>query len=586
MPGDRAVCHAGNALRPSALLSRLFNIPLARPRPSSVSYRCSAPARSRHDRHIDTNSLAVTLEAHRLANRASIIRKIGAEDVQDQTVWFKPELPVDRFDPLPKPPKPQRTRYVVEKEGEGSKPRATGEWQWSDQAVRSRSLPLAKIGARERELPPADYVGQVVEPLYNRDDVRDEDLPWFQASRLPNAKPLERLRFEIEAFESYLRPTPDEQAGRDAVIAQTRDVWSSFSSRGTKQLALDTFGSERSGLAIATSDIDLRVYSPEADKKRKAEKAPRYAERRQFSNALTKAFPYYQSDTRFMLVFLRFARYPLVSMQHVESSLDVQIVCSNDTSHARSVMAKFMEELPALRAVYTLFKYMFEVRGFADVFRGGMGSYSIFYMVAAAMKLRGESATDDAAAQLLAVLDFYSDFDTTKFWISLDPLEIMPKIENKPTHSKEEKQKLKAHERIGLQNDEQPYLLCIRDPSDRTNDVGRKTFGWKHLQATMKKLKEDLRESLEKDDRSLFLPILVGRGFDLAEARRQKLAAFGRAYYAKQGQNASMEAQQASGTMTVSSGNAEEVFSEPLQGYGSKTEAVSPQSTQIPEDTS
>lgn len=244
-----------------------------------------------------------------------------------------------------------------------------------------------------------------------------------------------------------------------------------------------------------------------------------------------------------MLVFLRHSRYPLLSMQHVGTSLDVQIVCCNDTNKARSVMAKYMEEMPALRKVYILVKYMFEIRGLSDVFRGGIGSYSVFYLVAAAMKLGTEHAKDDAAAQLLAVLEFYSKFDATESWISLDPLEVLSKVENKPVQSKEEKkvssttlgfetttdsaQQLKAHQRIGLQNDEQPYLLCIRDPADRTNDLGRKTFGWKHLQTTMKRLNEELRQDLEKNDGRLLLPALVGRGFDLFEARRQKLAAYG-----------------------------------------------------------
>lgn len=54
------------------------------------------------------------------------------------------------------------------------------------------TVPVHKIGAKEREMPPADYVGQAVEPLYNREDVRDEDLPWFQASQISNGAPLER----------------------------------------------------------------------------------------------------------------------------------------------------------------------------------------------------------------------------------------------------------------------------------------------------------------------------------------------------------------------------------------------------------
>ncbi|EOD44085.1 PAP/25A-associated [Neofusicoccum parvum] len=103
-------------------------------------------------------------------------------------------------------------------------------------------------------------------------------------------------------------------------------------------------------------------------------------------------------------------------------------------------MARFLEDMPALRTVYTLVKYMLEIRGLTDVFRGGMGSYSIFYMIVAGIKFGPQTAKDDPAAQLLAFMDFYSNFDTTKNWISLEPLEILPKIETKPTQSLEEKE--------------------------------------------------------------------------------------------------------------------------------------------------
>ncbi|GME40814.1 PAP/25A-associated [Neofusicoccum parvum] len=171
MPGEHAVCHAGNALRPSAVLVRLFNIPLSRPRPSPNPHRSAAaystPARypgnrRRQARINDTSSLAVALEAHRRVNRDYIIHKTAAGAVADSSVWFRPELPLDRFDPIVGPESEPASSHSV------------------------------RVGAKVRGVPPADYVGEYVEPLYDRQDVLEEDLPWSAASRLANGTALER----------------------------------------------------------------------------------------------------------------------------------------------------------------------------------------------------------------------------------------------------------------------------------------------------------------------------------------------------------------------------------------------------------
>ncbi|OJD37072.1 pap 25a-associated [Diplodia corticola] len=548
MLSDRTICCAGNALRPYVVLSRLFDIPLTRTRAFPTSH-CAAAAFSTtvcrrsdngdpHARNIHATSLDVTLEAHRRANQDSLIRRVhGPQPPPSEhapLIWLRPHLSPDRFDSLPGPgqdptARPSEVGDPEQKSTAKKDKNAKDEGSFTSvskiRAIRTPTLP-------DREVPPADYLGRYVEPLQKRDDVRDEDLPWFAASLRSGATPMERLRAEIEAFAKYIQPTPEEHAGRVAVADHTRKTWSRFVSRKTgnyKNLQLEVFGSERTGLATATSDIDLRVYNPDVQKESIAMKAPRYHRRKEFTYTLERAFSFYDRDQSFMLVFFRYARYPLISMQHAPTSIDVQLVSSNDTAHARAVAAKYMEELPALRSLYMVFRRMLEIRGLCEVYLGGMNSYSIFYMIAAGMKLGSPAAHDDPAAQLLAVLDFYSNFDATKNWISLEPPEILPKIEKKTTQSKEEKTKLAKHP-IGLQDQKQPYLFCLRDPADETNDLGHKTFQWKHLQETLKTLNKKLREKLENDDGSLLITPLVGRSFELLEARRTRLARFGRKY--------------------------------------------------------
>ncbi|KAL0254895.1 hypothetical protein SLS55_009419 [Diplodia seriata] len=212
MLSDRTICCAGNALRPYAVLSRLFGIPLARTRPLPASH-CSVAAfsttvrhhsdnRDRHARNVDVTSLDITLEAHRRANREDLLRKVtpkGESIINARnTVWLRPELSPDRFDPLSGPgEKPKKSGGLTVERKKG-KTRNTKQ-VFKRLAVTEKTGDTAKgfkrvavTDAPDRVVPPPDYLGQYVEPLHNRDDVRDEDLPWFASSLRSGATSMER----------------------------------------------------------------------------------------------------------------------------------------------------------------------------------------------------------------------------------------------------------------------------------------------------------------------------------------------------------------------------------------------------------
>ncbi|KAF2147443.1 uncharacterized protein K452DRAFT_282448 [Aplosporella prunicola CBS 121167] len=185
-----------------------------------------------------------------------------------------------------------------------------------------------------------------------------------------------------------------------------------------------------------------------------------------------------------------------------------------------------MEEYPALRAIYTVVRQMLEVRGLTDVYFGGLGSYSIFMMVVASFKLHPRPENDSLAQHLIDFLTFYTKLDTNELWVSIEPPSLTKKIEAKPKQSIEEKQKLKDQLGIGKVNPNQPYLLSLRDPADKSNDLGRKCFCWKHVQTTMAVLREELLLRLEANDGTLLLTPLVGRNFKLLETKREHLQKF------------------------------------------------------------
>lgn len=206
---------------------------------------------------------------------------------------------------------------------------------------------------------------------------------------------------------------------------------------------LEVFGSQRTGLALSTSDIDFRLLPNERPlENMPVGVPPRHTERKENVRALRKLRSELVRKDTIILPLFRHARYPLVGFQDRDTGLDVQIVGSNDTSLSRDIMNDYMKEYPHLRQLFFVVKTMFDVRGLTDVFRGGFGSYPLFMMIAASLK-HHPHRRQDAAGGLINFLHFYATFDTTNFGISVDPVEIFNKNQN-PVMSEPVKSKLKV----------------------------------------------------------------------------------------------------------------------------------------------
>jgi len=248
---------------------------------------------------------------------------------------------------------------------------------------------------------------------------------------------------EISRFWDYIRPTEVEMAARDAVIWQTQTIIQEASPK----VKTETFGSQRTGLILATSDLDLRIFKEDQNEISDPEKAPRHKKRKQTTKLLHDLHEAFIANPNYILCHLRHARYPLISMQHKDSGLDVQIVCANDTAHSRNVMQGYLSKHKDLAALFSVVKIMFDIRGLLDVCRGGIGSYSLFMMVVASLELWGKPIywhgrgdpfkvtqkygsfrNSSVGAKLLHFLEFYTAFDSTMNAIAVQPPKVFRKI--------------------------------------------------------------------------------------------------------------------------------------------------------------
>jgi len=232
-----------------------------------------------------------------------------------------------------------------------------------------------------------------------------------------------RLELEIARFHDYAKPNEEEALAREAVIEELR-----FSiDNGFPKYDLEVFGSERTGLALATSDIDLRLIRRGDEEYNKSVLPPSAEDRKAMLTGLGEIRKYLRRQKgKHLKAMLRHARYPLISLQDAKSGIDVQIVLANDTSKSRDLIQRYMVEYPYLRQVYFVIKTVFDQRGLTDVFRGGFGSYSIFMMLVASLKLSPEPPTG-AADALINFLQFWGHFDVSKSGVSVDPPAVFDK---------------------------------------------------------------------------------------------------------------------------------------------------------------
>ncbi|KAG9190404.1 non-canonical poly(A) RNA polymerase PAPD5/7 [Alternaria panax] len=364
------------------------------------------------------------------------------------------------------------------------------------------------------------YKGVVVKPMVSEAAIKESELPWCLKKEDRAVPGMERLRLEIARFYKYTTANQHETLARRHLIEQVRNHLRKW----IPEYKVEVFGSERTGIGMPLSDIDFRlVPESEALDPAQARLPPSPEQRIENIKILRSLYNRsFRRDWAYLLSVVRHARYPLISAQDRLSGLDVQIVLANDTSISRVIMHGYMDEIPYLRELYWVVKTVFDIRGLSDVFRGGLGSYSLFMMVVASIKHAPEPPKDSAQA-LLNFLYFWGNFDTTKQGVSIEPAYLYDKVEH-PVLTDTQRAKLKNDEIKPLPD----YMLSLRDPADETNDLGRKGMAIKHVQVTLRDLHYQLNFDARVNTRPSILAPLVGSSYMLQLERRRKLEGYGR----------------------------------------------------------
>ncbi|XP_023030229.1 terminal nucleotidyltransferase 4B isoform X2 [Leptinotarsa decemlineata] len=258
------------------------------------------------------------------------------------------------------------------------------------------------------------------------------------------------LHQEIEHFYHYMSPTEAEHQIRAEVVQRIEKIITSK----WNEAKVEIFGSYRTGLYLPTSDIDLVVIG-------KWSNLPLRTLEQEF---LEKDIAVHDS-----IKVLDKASVPIVKLtdKKTDIKVDISFNMSNGVKSAELIKT-YVERFPVLpKLVYVLKQFLLE-RDLNEVFTGGISSYSLILMCISFLQLhpRQESIRTNNANLGVLLIEFFElygkKFNYMKTGIRIrDGGRYLDKDEM-------QREMVDGH---------RPSMLCIEDPLQPSNDIGRSSYG-------------------------------------------------------------------------------------------------------------
>ncbi len=317
----------------------------------------------------------------------------------------------------------------------------------------------------------------------------------------------------------------------DMMAFRTLDVeLKSIVEKVVSSSSMHLIGSYSTGLATPTSDLDFRL-SLLAHEKEPLTRGPspsRPEARKAGVRALKKLEKAMKKSPSYGHVEYVRARFNIVRAVHCPTKIPVQIQATFTQPASIPYSVTYLSEFPTLRPLYILLRSALQMRGLNTVFKGGVGSYPLLIMIVYALKrCSSDFPRHDIANQLLYTLKLYHETNLYKNGFSLNPA---------PVVFDKWKSGNKGIDELPQPNpDRQRYLLCLQDPADPTNDLGRRSHMIKHVQEVFKAARREIKiamqrwELMSRSEREgltkggFCLQPLVGADYTHFEAGRRRL---------------------------------------------------------------
>ncbi|KAJ5337087.1 uncharacterized protein N7506_005109 [Penicillium brevicompactum] len=438
-------------------------------------------ATTRKTPDVFANSLRKTLEAHRAANRAGLIRKIlrgsggprfHLKVAPDINPPVDPALSTSEDHKSPEPASGSKKRQSKRKSGDD-------------------------IFDDEDHLYHAHLRWKDAIQLAGKDTAQT---PWLRDLELPRASPEVILDTELRALATYLTPTAEERSqiqtlGARAVAALDRDV---------VPHAPIVIGSHRTGLALAHSDLDFILpfedlpRSPARDR-RPSPTRPQIQHRhmkllRKVERALQK------HGEEAYDVFLIDRLHTTLSAIQLPTTLLMQFHCGEGIPAITEYLQDYHAEYPSLLPLYAATRTLLEAHELFGEVRESLSPDALNMMIVAFLKM------NHGRDQLLAFLKLYgTEIDLKVVGVAVDPpgffgADKAIHIGEQETAQQRGQRSLLSARRTAAARGNTPVSnrLCIQDPTHYMNDLGRSCTRVSEVQSTFATAYERLRRACDE----------------------------------------------------------------------------------------
>ncbi|KAL8668167.1 MAG: hypothetical protein Q9202_000145 [Teloschistes flavicans] len=469
-----------------------------------------------------------TLEAHRATNRARVIRRVFANANDLDVLRLDLREPIVQYHPT------EKNSDRIREQSENIAGNANTNGEVNPNSIRKLwemwpvgSMQYVACGGSKPAVPGAGAREYIAHPLgpnkswrISKGEIPTSSIrPWLRTSESTGGDALQRLGDEIKAFERFMTPTANELNGARQVALEVRRIIQST----LKDSTCEVTGSHSTGLAMPISDIDLSVTLPEVG--RDATSHRQSLRGRPFQKIYRKALLRLQQAFRKEIDFgykaeVVYARVPIVRAIHRRTGQEVEIQMWSGIKGQEQYTLAYLSEYPMLRSLYFVLRSSLLIRSLGLTYEGGLGSYATLVLAVNALK-HGAGQYDplDVGSQLLYILDFYARIDLYHDGFSVDP----PRRFHKGgKYGAGKDVALCGIDAMAKINAHYPYLLCLQDPADPTNDLGSKAYTIKHIQETFQAARQRITRRMERWDTttssqstSLLAPLLQAnyRGF-------------------------------------------------------------------------
>ena len=413
------------------------------------------------DPNVFTNDLRKTLEAHRLSNRASLIRKVYPRN--PAAGLFRPYIPPENRAGYQAPEQPAPTRG----ESESSKP--TGR-------KRSRR-PSPNIGL---------FVGdnQFIHNPIQKAGVLPAQQPWlsFRTSFEATSEATAYLGTEVQALNRYLSPTAVEQTQIRLLVANVASLLERVVPQPPQLI-----GSRRTGLALAHSNVNLLLPYKDPSRPLGSTRGPS-ATRPQIQEIHKDLNYKVKSCLQNSPIFddqvdVVGKRKLMVQARHRPTGLLLQFECGETVPLITEYMQDYLVEYPTLRPLYVGMRTLLEACNIFGRMRASIGSDALTLLIVAFLKINHGRylGPERLGEQFLDLLRFYStDVDLQSVGVAVDPPGIFeekslrfPTEFDEPAYLRGRRALIKAKRTVAMGNDlHVEQRLCIQDPTNYGRNIG------------------------------------------------------------------------------------------------------------------